>query len=85
MVGGKLVVTTSGQHGRFIVYAHGLRLCSSRFRHGSTTISYPQCSLIIMRERFMRRCREQSFTIRAYAMSAVGKDIVSDHKGREHC
>ena len=26
-----------------------------------------------------------SFAIRAYAMSAVGKDVVSDHKGREHC
>ena len=38
-----------------------------------------------MRERYLRRCREESFAIRAYAMSAVGIDVVSDHKGREHC
>ena len=68
-----------------IVYAHGLRLCSNRFRHGSTTISNPQCSLTFMRERYLHRCREQSFAIRAYAMSSVGIDVVSDHKGREHC
>ena len=67
-----------------IVYAHGCRLCSNQFRHGSTTISYPQCSLTFMRERYLRRCREESFAIRAYAMSAVGIDVVSDHKGREH-
>ena len=33
----------------------------------------------------MHRCREQSFAIRAYAMSADGIDVVSDHKGRERC
>ena len=49
----------------------------NRFRHGSTTISYPQCSLTFMRERYLHRCREQSFAIRAYAMSAVGIDVVS--------
>ena len=38
-----------------------------------------------MRERYLNWCREQSFAIRAYAMSAVGIDVVSDHKGREHC
>ena len=38
-----------------------------------------------MRERYLHRCREQAFAIRAYAMSAVGIDVVSDHKGREHC
>ena len=45
-----------------------------------TTISYPQCSLTFMRERYLHRCREQSFAIRAYAMSAVGIDVVSVHK-----
>ena len=69
----------------FIVYAHGHRLCSNRFRHGSTPISYPQCSLTFMREHYLHRCREQTFAIRAYAMSAVGIDVVSDHKGHEHC
>ena len=64
-----------------IVYAHGRRLCSNRFRHGSTTISYPQCSLNFLREPYLHRCREQSFAIRAYAMSAVGIDVVS----RMHC
>ena len=68
-----------------IVYAHGRRLCSNRFRHGSTTISYPQCNLTFMRKRYLHRCREQSCAIRAYAMSAVGIDVVSDHKSREHC
>ena len=58
-----------------IVYAHGRRLCSNRFRHGSTTISYPQCSLTFPRECYLRRCREQSCAIRAYAMSAVGIDV----------
>ena len=67
-----------------IVCAHGRRLYNNRFRHGSTTISYPQCSLTFMRERYLHICREQSFAIRAYAMSAVGIDVVSDHKGREH-
>ena len=33
-----------------------------------------------MRERSLHRCREQSFAIRAYAMSAVGIDVVSVHK-----
>ena len=58
-----------------IVYAHGRRLCSNRFRHGSATISYSQCSLTYMRERYFHRCREHSFAIRAYAMSAVGIDF----------
>ena len=55
------------------------RLCSNRFRRGSTTISYPQCSLTFLRERYLHRCREQSFAIRAYAMNAVGIDVVSSH------
>ena len=63
-----------------IVYAHGRRLCSNWFRHGSTTISYPQCSLTFMRERYLLRCREQSFAIRSYAMSAVGIDAASIRK-----
>ena len=33
-----------------------------------------------MRERYLHRCHEQSFAIRAYAMSAVGIDVVSVHK-----
>ena len=33
-----------------------------------------------MRERYLHRCREQSSAIRAYAMSAVGIDVVSVHK-----
>ena len=28
-----------------------------------------------MRERYLHRCREQSFAIRAFAMSAVGIDV----------
>ena len=56
-----------------VVYAHGRRLCSNRVRHGSTTISYPQCSLASMRE----RCLHRSF---AYTKSAVGIDVVSVHK-----
>ena len=32
-----------------IVYAHRRRLCNNWFRHGSTTISYPQCSLTFIR------------------------------------
>ena len=64
----------------FVVYAHGRRLCSNRFRHGSTTISYPQCSLTFLCERYLHRCREQSFAIRAYAMSVVGIDVVSVHE-----
>ena len=62
-----------------IVYAHGRRLCSNWFRHGSTAISYPQCGLTFVRERYLHRC-EQSFAIRAYDMSAVGIDVVSVHK-----
>ena len=44
------------------VYAHGRRLFSNWGRHGSTTISYPQCSLTLMRvcqERCWHRCRER--------------------------
>ena len=33
-----------------------------------------------MRVRNLHRCREHSFAIRAYAMSAVGIDLVSIHK-----
>ena len=33
-----------------------------------------------MRERYLRRCRVQSFAIRAYAMSAVDIDVLSVHK-----
>ena len=33
-----------------------------------------------MRERYLHICREQSFAIRAYAMRAVGIDVVSVHK-----
>ena len=36
-----------------------------------------------MRERYLHRYREQSFAIHACAMSALGIDVVSDHKGRE--
>ena len=52
-----------------IVYTHGHRLCTNWVRHGSTTISYPLCSLTFMRERYLHR----SF---AYAKSAVGIDVV---------
>ena len=62
-----------------IVYIHGRILCSNWFRHGSTTISYPQCSLTFLRKRYLHRCREQSFAISAYAMSAVGIDVMSSH------
>ena len=52
----------------------------------STAISYPQCSLTLMHERYLHRCREQSFAVRAYAMSAVGIDVVSVHKcSHERC
>ena len=64
----------------FIVYAHACRLCSNWFRYGSTTISCPQCSLTFLLEPYLHRCREQSFAIRAYALSAVGIDVVSVHK-----
>ena len=53
----------------------GFPLCSNRF-----PISYPQCSLTFLPERYLHRCLEQSFAIRAYAMSAVGIDVVSIHK-----
>ena len=43
-------------------------------------LSYPQCKLTFMRERYLHRCREQSFAIRAYAMSADCIDVVSVHK-----
>ena len=72
-----LLVTTEKKN--IFVYAHGRRLCSNWFRHGSTTISYPQCSLTFLRERYLHRCREQSFAIRTYAMSAVGIHVVSSH------
>ena len=55
------------------VIVHARRLCSNLVRHGSTTISYPQCSLTFMRERYLHR----SF---AYAKSAVGINVVSVHK-----
>ena len=29
---------------------------------------------------YLHRCREQSFAIRAYAMSAIGIDVVSGHQ-----
>ena len=60
-------------HRMLVVYTHGHRLCSNWVRHGSTTISYPQCSLTFMRECHLHR----SF---AYAKSAVGIDVVSVHK-----
>ena len=55
------------------VFAHGRRLCSNWVRHGSTTISYPQCSLTFMCEHYLHG----SF---AYAKSAIGIDIVSVRK-----
>ena len=79
-----------------VVYAHGRRLCSNRVRHGSTTISYPQCSLTFMRERYLHsklvpllstpcgryKGREPVYLHRsfAYTKSAVGIDVVSVHK-----
>ena len=56
-----------------VVYAHGRRLCCNCVRHGSTTISYPKCSLTFMRERYLHSSC-------AYAKSAVGIDVVSAHK-----
>ena len=38
-----------------------------------------KCSLTVIRERYLHRCREQSFAIHAYAMIAVGIDVVSSH------
>ena len=61
----------------FFVFAHGRRLCSNWFGHGRTTISYAHCSLTFLLERYLHRCREQSFAIRAYAMNAVGIDVMS--------
>ena len=64
----------------------GCKLCSNWVWHGSTDISYPQCSLTfvlcsrIRRERYLHRCREQSSAIRIYTMSAIGLDVVSCHK-----
>ena len=53
---------------------------SRLFRRGPVEYNYPpQCSLTFLLERFLHRCREQSFAIRAYAMSAVGIDVVSSH------
>ena len=43
------------------------------------TTSYPQCSLTFLRERYVHKCREQSFAIPAYAMRTVGIDVVSSH------
>ena len=63
-----------------IVYTHGHRLCSNWVRHGSTTISYPQCSLTFMCEHYLHSCHEQSFAICADAMSAVGIDVMRVHK-----
>ena len=61
-------------NGLFLDYClHGRRLCSNWVRHGSTTISYPVCSLTFMCERYLHR----SF---AYAKSAVSIDVVSVHK-----
>ena len=40
----------------------------------------PQCNLTFMHERYLHRCRKQSFAICACAMSAVGKYVVSFHK-----
>ena len=76
----KIKLLTLHAESNLIVYAHGRRLCSNWFRYGSTTISYPQCSLTFLRERCLHSCREQSSAIRAYAMSAVGIDVVSVHK-----
>ena len=64
------IFASQGHSIHFVVYAHGRRLCSNWVRHGSTTISYPQCSLTFMREHYLHR----SF---AYAKSAVGRDVVS--------
>ena len=69
----------SGKSINIIVYTYGRRLCNNMFQHGSTTISYPQCSLTFLRERYLRRCCEQSFATHSYAMRAVGIDVVSSH------
>ena len=62
-----------------IIYVYGRRLCSNWFRHGSTTISNPQCSLTFPHARYLHRYHEHPFGIRAYAMSAVGIAVVSVH------
>ena len=41
---------------------------------------HPQCSLTFMRKHYLHRCCEQPFAICAYAMSAVGIDVMSVHK-----
>ena len=58
MLGEETLIYTIFARAIVIVYAHGRRLCSNRFRHGSTTISYPQCSLTFLRERYLYVCRE---------------------------
>ena len=63
-----------------VVYSHGRRLCSNWFQHGSTTISYPQCSLTFLHEHYLHSCLELLFSNWAYAMSAVGIDVVSVHR-----
>ena len=43
----------------------------------------------ICRERYLHKCREPSYTIRTYATSAIGIDVVSGHRvshtGRKRC
>ena len=64
-----------------IVYAHGRRLCSNKVSTWKYNHYLPTMQLdLYMRERNLHRCREQSFAIRAYAMSAVGIDVVGIHK-----
>ena len=57
------------QHGsvtdKAVIIVYARRLCSNWFRHGSTTISYPQCSLTFLRERYLHGYREQSLALRA--------------------
>ena len=74
----QVFVFTRNHHWYIIVYAR--RLCRNWFRHESTTISYPQCSLTFLRERYLHRCQVHPFAIRAYAISAVGIDVVSVHQ-----
>ena len=63
----------------FDITSYGRRLCSNWFRYGSTTISFPQCSLTFMHERCLHKCLERSFSIRAYVISAAGIDVVRVH------
>ena len=60
--------------GVFIVYAMGVDYVVIGFDMEVQTISYPQCSLTFIRERYLLH---RSF---AYAKSAVGIDVVSVHK-----